>query len=62
MTVSTIAFAITGVFWGDVPTYPPKDEGALKKWLNRLADALKKLAGKTFQALPAIIGSVAGAV
>ena len=41
---------------------PPKDKGALKKWLDRLADALKRLAEKTAEALPAIIGSVVGAI
>ena len=40
----------------------PKDEGALKKWLDRLADALKRLAGKVVEALPAIVGSVVGAI
>ena len=40
---------------------PSKDEGALKKWLDRLADALKRLAGKAVEALPAIVGSVVGA-
>ena len=37
-------------------------EGALKKWLDRLADALKRLAGKAFEALPAIVVSVVGAI
>ena len=41
---------------------PPKDKGALKKWLDRLADALKRLAEKTAEALPAIIGSVVGTI
>ena len=43
MSISTIVFAITGVFWGGGggggSASPPKDEGVLKKWLNRLADA-----------------------
>ena len=30
----------------------------MKKWLNRLADALKRLAGKAVEALPAIVGNV----
>ena len=34
----------------------------MKKWLNRLADALKRLAGKAAEALPAIIESVVGAI
>ena len=66
MTISTIVLAITGVFGGgggaEGSTSPPKDEGVLKKWLNRLADALKRLAGKAVEALPAIVGSVAGAI
>ena len=40
---------------------PPKGEGALKKWLDRLANALKRLAGKAIELLPAIVGSVVGA-
>ena len=34
----------------------------MKIWLNRLADALKRLAGKAIKALPAIVGSVVGAI
>ena len=41
---------------------PLKDEGVLKKWLDRLADALKRLAGKAAEALPAIVGNVVGAI
>ena len=33
----------------------------MKKWLDRLADALKRLAGKAAETLPAIIGSVVSA-
>ena len=68
MTISTIVLAITGVFGGGGggggggSASPPKDEGALKKWLSRLADALKRLAGKAVEALPAIVGSVAGTI
>ena len=64
MTISTTVLAITGVFGGgEVPGgSPPKDERVLKKRLNRLADALKRLAGKAFEELPAIIGSVVGAI
>ena len=47
---------------GRVPASPPKDERALKKWLNRLADALKRPAGKAVEALPAIMGTVTGAI
>ena len=39
MTISTIVLAVRGVFGAS----PPKDEGTLKKWLNRLADTLKRL-------------------
>ena len=65
MTVSTIVLAITGVFGGGRgggSASPPKDEGALKKWLSRLADALKRLAGKAVEALPAIVGSAVGTI
>ena len=66
MTISTIVLAITSVFGGGRgaggSATPPKDTGALKKWLNRLADALKRLAGKAVEALPAILGSVVGAI
>ena len=34
----------------------------MKKWLNRLVDALKRLAGKAAEALPAIVESVVGAI
>ena len=47
---------------GEAGGSPPKDEGVLKKWLDRLADALKRLAGKAVEALPAIVGSVVGAI
>ena len=64
MTISTIVLAITGVFGGggDTGGSTPKDEGVLKKWLDRLADALKRLAGKAVDALLAIVGSVAGTI
>ena len=60
MTISTIVLAITGIFGGGggAGGSPSKDEG----WLDRLADALKRLAGKTVEALPAIVGSVVGAI
>ena len=63
-TISTIVLAITGAFGGGGGTggSTPKDEGILKKWLDRLADALKRLAGKAVEALPAIVGSVVGAI
>ena len=34
----------------------------MKKWLDRLADALKRLAGKAAEALPAIVGSLVGVI
>ena len=41
---------------------PAKDKGALKKWLDRLADAFKRLAVKAVEALRAIVGSIVGAI
>ena len=64
MTISTIVLAITDVFGGGgggAGGSSPKDEGILKKLLDRLADALKRLAGEAVQGLPAIVGSVVGA-
>ena len=61
MTISTIILAITGVFGGvgrGAGGSPPKDEGVLKKWLDRLPNALTRLAGRVVEALPAIVGSV----
>ena len=64
MTISTIFLAIKSVFGGarGVGGSPPKDEEILKKWLDRLADALRRLAGKTVQTLPPITGSIVGAI
>ena len=65
MTIPTIALAITGVFGGGsggTGSPPSKDEGVLKKWLDMLPNALKRLAGKAVEALPAIIGSAVGAI
>ena len=64
MTISTIVLAITGVFGGGGGTggTPSKDKGTLKKWLDRLGDALKRLPRKAAAALPAIVGSVVGAI
>ena len=65
MTIATIVLAITDAFGGGsrgTGGSTPNDEGALKKWLDRLGDALKRLAGEAVEALPAIIGSVVGAI
>ena len=65
MTISTIALAITGVFGGGsggAGGTPSKGKGTLRKRLDRLADALKRLAGKTAEALPAIMERVVGAI
>ena len=64
MTISTIVLAIAGVFGGGGGTgsSSSKDEGVLKKWLDRLANTLKRLAGKAVEALPAIVGSVVGVI
>ena len=75
MTISTIVLAITGALIGGGGwegeggwlaggrASPTKDkEGSLKKWLDRLVDALRRLAGKAVEASPAIVESVVGAV
>ena len=71
MTITTFVLAITGVFGGgggggggggEGSASPPKAERTLKEWLNRLADAIKRLAGKDIEALLAIFRSVVGAI
>ena len=65
MTISTINLTIKGVLGGvggGTGGSSPKDEGVLKKWLDRLADALRRLAGKIVEALAVIVGSVVGAI
>ena len=63
VTISTIVLALTSVLKeGGGGGSPSKDKGVLKKWLDRLADALKRLAGKAAEALPAFVGSVVGAI
>ena len=63
MYIATIVLAIEGVFGGGGGTggSSSKDKRTLKKWLDRLADTLKRLAGKAAEAFPAIIGSIDGA-
>ena len=66
--MSTIVLAIAGAFGGGRRGggggggSPTRDEGVLNKWLNWLADVLKRLAGKAVEALPAIVGSVVDAI
>ena len=64
MTISTIVLTLTGVFRGNRGTEgsTSKDKGILKKWLDMLANALKRLAGKAMEALPTIAGSAVGAI
>ena len=64
VVITTIVLSVIGDFGGGGGTgvSPPKDEGALKNWLDRLADALKRLAGKAVEALHAIVGSVVGVI
>ena len=63
MTIATIVLAIEGVFREGsrgAGSSHPKGRGTLKKWLDILAEALKRLAGKAAEILPGIIGSVVG--
>ena len=62
--IATIVLSVIGDFGGGGETgvSPPKDEEALRKWLEKLANALKRLAEKVAEALPAIVGSVAGPI
>ena len=65
MTISTTFLSITGVFGGvgggrggrggGTRGFPPKGKGPLKRWLGKLADALKRLPGKVVEALSAIV-------
>ena len=58
MTISTIALVITGAFGGGTGGSSLKDNGCL----DRLANALKRLAGKAAEALAVIVGSVPDAI
>ena len=68
MIISTIVVALTGGGGGSAAgkTPPLKDTNKLKEWvknvLQRLANALKRLAGKAAAALPGIIGSIVSAI
>ena len=62
MTISMIVLAITGGFGRVGGGTEGSPEGILKKWLDRLANSLKRLAGKAVEALPAIVGSVVGII
>ena len=57
MAISTIVLAITG---GDSP--PTEEKGVLKKWLDRLADALKRLTKNAVKELSVIAGRIFGAI
>ena len=62
--IATVLLSVIGDFGGGRGTEvsPPKGEGPLKKWLDRLAETLKRLAEKVLEALPAIVRSVVGAI
>ena len=68
MTILAIVLLITGAFgWGGggfavSGSSLPKDKRTFKKCSNELVDALKIVAGKTVEELPAIAGSIVGAV
>ena len=65
MTISMILLTITGVFGGigvGKAGSTPKDEGVLKGLLDWLAKPLKRIAEKAVKTLPAIVGSVVGAM
>ena len=57
MAISKIVLAITG---GDSP--PTEEKGVLKKWLDRLADALKRLTKNVVKELSVIAGRIFGAI
>ena len=64
MNISTNVLVITFVFGGGGGGGGSlsKDEQALNKLLDRLADAIKRLAGKAVEAFLAIMGSVFSAI
>ena len=67
MTILTIVLTIAGVFGGSggtggSPSTPEDEGGVLKKWLDKLANALNRLIGKAVEALPATIASIVGTI
>ena len=64
MAISTIVLPLQVFLKGrqEVLHHASKDEGVLTKWLDKLADALKRLSGKAFEALLAIVESIVGAI
>ena len=68
MTTSTSVLSVTGVFVGGgggtgaSGSSSLKNKGVLKKWLNKLVDALKRLSGKAVKVLSAIARCVVGAI
>ena len=64
MTILTTVLAVTDAFGADslAGGTPSKDGGVLEKCLDRLADALKRLARKAVEVLSAIMRSVVGAI
>ena len=62
--IATTVLSVMGDFGGGGGTGDslPKDQATLEKWLDRLTDAVKRLAGNVVEALPAIMGSVIAAI
>ena len=62
--IATILLSVKGDFGGGKGTggSPTKYKGTLKKWLGRLAEALKTLARKAVEELLAIMGSIVAAI
>ena len=61
--ITTIVLSVIGDFGGGgIGGSLSKDVGALKEWLDRVADALERPAEKVVEELPAAVGSVFGAI